>query len=88
MHELSIAIALVELASEEAQRLGAVRVDALFVRLGARSSVAADALRFSFDLAAAGTIADGARLELEPADGSDLQLRAMEVVDGDATADR
>ena len=53
MHELSIAMALVELASEEAQRLGAVRVDALFVRLGARSSVAADALRFSFDLAAA-----------------------------------
>src|SRR5262249_7132116 len=31
-----------------------------------------------------GTIADAARLELEPVDGSDLQLRAMEVLDGDA----
>ena len=88
MHELSIALALVELASEEAQRLGASRVNALFVRLGARSGVVEEALRFSFGLAAEGTIADGARLELEPVDGSDLQLRAMEVIDGDAAADR
>ena len=34
MHELSIAITLVELAVEAAQSLGAVRVSRLFVRLG------------------------------------------------------
>jgi hydrogenase nickel incorporation protein HypA/HybF len=88
MHELSIALALVELASEEAQRLGAARVNALFVRLGARSGVVAEALQFSFDLAAEGTIADGARLELEPVEGRDLQLRAMEVVESDAPPNR
>jgi hydrogenase nickel incorporation protein HypA/HybF len=88
MHELSIALALVELASEEAQRLGASRINTLFVRLGARAGVVAEALRFSFDLAADGTVAHGARLELEQVDGCDLQLRAMEVVDGDAAAHR
>lgn len=88
MHELSIALALVELTSEEAERLRAARVNTLYVRLGTSSGVVADALRFSFDVAAAGTIAEGARLELEPVEGDDLQLRAMEVLDGDDPADR
>lgn len=88
MHELSIALALVELTSEEAERLRAARVNALYVRLGTSSGVVAEALRFSFDLAAAGTIAEGARLELEPVEGNDLQLRAMEVLDGEDAADR
>ena len=81
MHELSIAITLVELAAEAAQSLGAARVSRLFVRLGAGAGVTAEALRFSFDLAAAGTIVEGARLELEPVEGPNLQLSAMEVVD-------
>jgi hydrogenase nickel incorporation protein HypA/HybF len=87
MHELSIAMSLVELASEEAMRLGAARVNALFVRVGSLSGIAVDALRFSFDLAAEGSIVAGARLELEAVDGGDLQLRALEVMDGVA-ADR
>ena len=41
----------------------------------------AEALRFSFDLAAEGTIVQGARLELERVDGPNLQLSAMEIVD-------
>ena len=85
MHELSIAITLVELAQDAAQSLGAARVNRLFVRLGTRAGVAAEALRFSFDLAAEGTIVEGARLEFEPVDGPDLLLSAMEVVDA-ATA--
>jgi len=81
MHELSIAITLVELAADAARSLGAARVNRVFVRLGTRAGVAAEALRFSFDLAAEGTIVQGARLELEPVDGPDLLLNAMEVVD-------
>lgn len=34
MHELSIAMALVEMASEKLETLGAVRVEALHLRLG------------------------------------------------------
>lgn len=64
MHELSIAISLIEMASEEAERLG-VRVEALNLRLGPLSGVVREALLFSFDLAAEGTALEGARLEIE-----------------------
>jgi hydrogenase nickel incorporation protein HypA/HybF len=62
MHELSIAVALVDLACEERQRLGDVHVDALHIRLGQLSGVVKEALAFSFDVAAAGTALEGARL--------------------------
>ncbi len=65
MHELSIAIALVEAACEERERLGGVTVQALHLRLGALAGVVRDALHFSFDVAAAGTPIEGARLEIE-----------------------
>lgn len=65
MHELSIALALIEAASEERHRLGDVHVEALHVRIGQLTAVVPDALRFSFDLAAEGTVIAGARLEIE-----------------------
>lgn len=65
MHELSIAVSLVDVACEEADRLGGVRVEALHVRLGALSGVVKHALAFSFDVAAAGTLVEGARLAIE-----------------------
>jgi hydrogenase nickel incorporation protein HypA/HybF len=64
MHELSIAVSLIEVATEEAERLG-VRVEALHLRLGALSGVVREALLFSFELAAEGTPLEGARLEIE-----------------------
>ncbi len=65
MHELSIAISLVELACTEAGVLGDVRVDALHLRLGPLAGVVEDALLFSFDLVAEGTAIHGARLAIE-----------------------
>ncbi len=65
MHELSIAISLVELACEEADRLGRVHVDALHLRLGPLSGVVKEALAFSFEIAAQGTAVEGARLDIE-----------------------
>jgi hydrogenase nickel incorporation protein HypA/HybF len=59
---MSIAIALVELATEKLKPLGDVRVEALHLRLGALCGVVKDALEFSFDVAAAGTPFAGARL--------------------------
>jgi hydrogenase nickel incorporation protein HypA/HybF len=64
VHELSIAVSLVEMACEKAGTLGDVRVEALHLRLGALSGVVRDALLFSFDLAAEGTAIAGARLEI------------------------
>ena len=65
MHELSIAVSLVEAACEKAAELGGVRVETLNVRLGALSGVVREALEFSFDLAAEGTAIAGARLVIE-----------------------
>lgn len=65
VHELSIALSLVEAACEAAAPLGNVRVEALHVRLGALSGVVKEALAFSFDMAARGTAIDGARLDIE-----------------------
>ncbi len=65
MHELSIAISLVELASEAAAGAGVARVRAAHLRLGALSGVVRGALEFSFEIAAQGTPLEGAALVIE-----------------------
>jgi hydrogenase nickel incorporation protein HypA/HybF len=65
MHELSIAVALVEMACEKAAELGDVHVEALHLRLGPLAGVVREALVFSFDLATEGTPIAGARLQIE-----------------------
>ena len=65
MHELSIAVSMVEAVTEEAERQGAERVSAVHLKLGPLSGVVRDALAFSFDVATAGTLLEGARLEVE-----------------------
>ncbi len=65
MHELSVALSLIQLADDAARQAGASRVLALHVRIGALAGVVPDALRFSFDIAAEGTLVAGARLEIE-----------------------
>ena len=64
MHELSIALSIVEMAAEEARRR-AVRVEAVHLRLGALSGVVKEALLFSYDLACEGTTIEGSRLVIE-----------------------
>lgn len=51
MHELSIALGIVDAAAEEAGRLGRGRVVAVHLRLGPLSGVVPDALRSAFELA-------------------------------------
>lgn len=79
LHELSIAICLVELACEEASRRHLRHVQALHVRVGPFSGVVKEALFFSFDLAAAGTPIEGATLKVEETRGAELELFALEV---------
>lgn len=67
MHELSIALSLVEGAEEHAKRLGESRVVAIHVRVGPLSGVAPDALLFAYDLACEGTLLEGSRLTIEHA---------------------
>ena len=64
MHELSIAISIVDLAREEAEQRS-VRVNAVHLKLGRLSGVVKDALLASYDIAAAGTPLQGSRLLIE-----------------------
>ena len=64
MHELSLAEGLIEQVKRAVREAGAVRVTSLHLRIGALSGVDPDALRFGFDVAARGTLLDGAALEL------------------------
>lgn len=64
MHELSIAMSIVDAAQEEATRRG-VRVSAVHLRLGELSGVVKDALLFSYDVACQDTALAGSRLVIE-----------------------
>lgn len=64
MHELSIAMNIVETAQEEAQQRG-VQVTAVHLRLGALSGVVKEALLFSYDMASQDTPLQGSRLIVE-----------------------
>ena len=64
MHELSIAMSIVDAAMEEAQRRG-VQVSAVHLRLGALSGVVKDALMFSYEVACQDTALQGSQLIVE-----------------------
>jgi len=64
MHELSIAMSIVDTALEEAERRG-VQVIAVHLRLGALSGVVKDALLFSYEMACQDTPLQGSRLVVE-----------------------
>ena len=65
MHELSIAMSIVEMAHEEATRRGGVAIAAVHLRIGRMSGVVAEALRSSFDLASEDSLVAGAHLVIE-----------------------
>src|SRR5438045_1459039 len=65
MHELSIALSIVDLASEEADRRGGVRVAAIHLRLGPLSGVVKEALLSAWEVAAGGSAVAGSRLVIE-----------------------
>lgn len=65
MHELSIAVSLIELAEEEAARRGAQQIRALHLRLGPLSGVVKEALLFSWEVARDETKLSGAELVIE-----------------------
>ena len=64
MHELSIAMSIVELAEEEAASRG-VQIEAVHLKLGALSGVVKEALLSCYEMACEGTTVQGSRLLVE-----------------------
>jgi hydrogenase nickel incorporation protein HypA/HybF len=65
MHELSIAISLVETAQEELVKLGNARIEAIHLKLGRLAGVARESLEFSYEVACQNTSLQGSRLIIE-----------------------
>jgi hydrogenase nickel incorporation protein HypA/HybF len=78
MHELSIAMSIIDIASEEAARHGCTKVRAVHLRLGRMAGVVADALMFSYPMAAEGTLLEGSSLVIEEAEGLELEIVQLE----------
>ncbi|MGV0834731.1 hydrogenase maturation nickel metallochaperone HypA/HybF [Mycolicibacterium thermoresistibile] len=62
MHEMALTQSVVDAVCDHA---GGRRVHSVRVEVGALCAVVPDAMTFCFELACAGTAADGARLDLE-----------------------
>ena len=65
MHELSIALAIVEAAQEEAGKQNASRVNRVDLRIGPLSGVVKDALLFSYQVSCQDTLLAGSQLVIE-----------------------
>lgn len=70
MHEMSLAESMREIVEDTARANGATAVRLVRLRIGRLAPVEMEALRFCFDVVTKGGVADGARLEIEPVDGT------------------
>ena len=62
---MGIMSGVLEACTATAEREGATRINEIRVRIGELSEVMEDALRFAFEALSPGTLAEGARLEVE-----------------------
>lgn len=65
MHELSLALALLEALAERVSDRPNTRVTVVYLRIGPLAGVVESALQSAFEIAALGTCAEGARLVIE-----------------------
>ena len=65
MHELSIAISMIDQITEEARSRGGLDIEAVHLRLGVFSGVDKEALLFAYELACEGSVLEGSRLVIE-----------------------
>jgi hydrogenase nickel incorporation protein HypA/HybF len=70
MHEMALMTEALRLAEDTARAAGAARITALRLRIGALSSVVPEAMRFAWDVARRGTLAETAQLEIESVPGA------------------
>ena len=86
MHELSIAMSILELAEEESERRGGIEIAAVHVKIGPLSGVVKQALLSAYELAAEQTSIPRCRLVIEdvpilvhcPSCAADRPVRSMQ----------
>jgi len=69
MHEVSLMAEIVALVEAEQRKQSFARVLVIRLRVGALGPAEPEALRFCFDAVVSGTVAEGARLEIQDVPG-------------------
>lgn len=69
MHEMSLMEGMLSIIEENAKAQGYQRVRTVVLEIGSLAGVEVEALRFAFEVVTEGTVAAGARLEIEEAPG-------------------
>jgi hydrogenase nickel incorporation protein HypA/HybF len=65
MHELSIAMSIIDMAQEEAERHGGAQVQAVHLKLGRLAGIVKEALLSSYQMACEATPLEGSQLLIE-----------------------
>lgn len=79
MHELSIAMSILEGVEEEVVRQGYGAVEAIHIRIGPLSGIVPEALLGAFEMAREQTPFAACTLEIETGSGRELELTALEL---------
>lgn len=64
MHELSIAVNIVEIAEEEVKKVSANRVIELILEIGSLSGVVKEAINFAMEEAVKGSVLEGSKIKI------------------------
>lgn len=65
MHEVSIMQEMAQIAVEKAEEAGAKKIHVIRLRVGRLMAVVPEAMQFAHEVVCEGTIAEGAKLEIE-----------------------
>ncbi|MGH9487409.1 MAG: hydrogenase maturation nickel metallochaperone HypA [Terriglobales bacterium] len=79
MHELSLALSILDGVEQESAAHGGLCVRAVRLRVGTLAAVSMDALTFAYQLASQDTVLAGTRLVIECVEGRELLITALEV---------
>lgn len=69
MHEMSIAISIVDIVCKKANEENAKNINNIVIDVGELSGIMIDALEFGFEAATKNTLADGAKLKINKIQG-------------------
>jgi len=79
MHSLSMAENILQAVLKEAEKHESKCIKAVSVRIGDEDFVESDSIQFCLEAMVKGTIAEGARIEIELADANEPQQIALEL---------
>ena len=80
MHEMSLAVGILEIIEEAARRQDFQRVKTVEVEIGRLAAVESEAISFCFSAVTRGTLADGARLQIVHVEGQGLCFNCHQTV--------